>query len=557
VHADLVLTGGVVRAVAGPYAGHAGHAGAAEPLPSTLAVREGRIFAIGTEDEIREYIRPATDVIDLAGGSVLPGFQDAHAHPVSGGLERMRCDLTGCRTEPDCLAAIAVYVAAHPEREWVTGGGWAMEAFPGGCPTAVALDAVVSDRPAFLPNRDHHSGWANSRALALAGITRDTPHPADGRIERDADGNPTGALHEGAMDLVEKLLPTATADDLHAGLLVGQAYLHALGITGWQDAWVGEGAGVGDTLPTYLDAAASGELTARVVGALWWDRSRGLDQIEDLIERRARGPVGRFRPATVKIMLDGVCETFTAAMLSPYLDGHGHETANRGLGFIDPDLLSEIVTRLDAAGFQVHMHALGDRGVREALDAVAAARSANPDRDLRHQIAHIQVVQPADVSRFGALNATANIQPLWACADRQMTELTIPFLGADRSTWQYPFASIAAAGGRLAIGSDWPVTSPDPLEIMHVAVHRTEPGAGPGAEPFLPAERLSLADAVYAYTMGSAHANHQDDDTGSLEVGKHADLVVLDRDLFAPDAGPITDASVRYTLVEGTIVHAA
>jgi predicted amidohydrolase YtcJ len=256
-------------------------------------------------------------------------------------------------------------------------------------------------------------------------------------------------------------------------------------------------------------------------------------------------------------MLDGVCETFTAAMLSPYLDGHGHETDNSGLDFIDPKLLPRIVTALDGAGFQVHMHALGDRGVRTALDAIEAARAANGARDNRHQIAHLQVVHPDDVPRFGALDATANIQALWAYAEPQMTELTIPYLGDERSTWQYPFASIARAGGRLALGSDWPVTSPDPLQIMHVAVTRTEPGSGPDEPPFLPAERLSFADAAYAYTMGSAHANHHDDMTGSIEVGKYADLVVLDRDPYEPDGGAITDSTVRLTVVEGGLVYEA
>jgi len=365
------------------------------------------------------------------------------------------------------------------------------------------------------------------------------------------------------MDLVERVLPETTAAELADGLRVGQAYLHSLGITGWQDAWVGTGPSIPETLDIYLDLAASGGLTARVVGALWWERSLGAEQIPDLIAKRRRGldagrageRAARFRPTAVKIMLDGVCETFTAAMLSPYLDAHGHETANTGLDFIDPARLPAFVTALDAAGFQVHMHALGDRGVRQALDAVEAARKANGPADRRHQIAHIQVVHPDDVPRFAAVGATANIQALWACAEPQMTELTIPYLGEERATWQYPFASIARAGGRLALGSDWPVSSPDPLQIMHVATTRTEPGSGPDVEPFLPDERLSLRQAIHAYTMGSAHANHHDDVTGSIEVGKLADLVVLDRDLFAPDAGPLTDARVTMTLVGGEQVY--
>jgi predicted amidohydrolase YtcJ len=296
-----------------------------------------------------------------------------------------------------------------------------------------------------------------------------------------------------------------------------------------------------------------GDLTARVVGALWWERSQDLSQLPSLIARRERGPVGRFQPTAVKMMLDGVCETFTAAMLSPYLDGHGHSTSNLGLDFIDPALLPSYVTGLDAAGFQVHIHALGDRGVRNALDAFEAAAVANGPSDLRHQIAHLQVVHPDDVPRFGALGVTANSQALWACAEPQMTKLTIPYLGSERAEWQYPFGSILRHGGRVALGSDWPVSSPDPLEIMHVAVTRTEPYSGPSADPFLPSERLTLEQALYAYTMGSAHANHHDDVTGSIDVGKYADMVILDRDLFSVDA--LTDASVVMTLVEGQPVY--
>jgi predicted amidohydrolase YtcJ len=544
VTADLVLHGGVVHAVAGPFAGRSATA---------VAVEGGRIVGVGSDAEMLS-LDPA-EAVDVRGGMILPGFQDGHVHPPSGGLERMRCDLSGTREASEYLRIIGDYARRHPDEPWITGGGWSMESFPGGCPTAAALDAVVGDRPVYLPNRDHHSAWVNTAALRIAGLDRDTPDPADGRIERDAHGHPTGALHEGAMDLVEKWVPASTAEDLAKGLRVGQAYLHSLGITAWQDAWVGAGPSIPDSLDVYAAAAANGDLTARVVGCLWWERSRGIEQLGDLLERRARAAVGRFRPTAVKVMLDGVCETFTAAMLSPYLDAHGHATDNTGLDFIDPALLPGFVTALDAAGFQVHMHALGDRGVREALDAVAAARAANGGGDLRHQIAHLQVVHPDDVARFGALDATANSQALWACAEPQMVELTIPYLGSERAAWQYPFASILRAGGRIALGSDWPVSSPDPLEIMHVAVTRTAPDT-PDAEPFLPSERLTLEQALYAYTMGSAHANHHEHVTGSIEVGKFADIAVLDRDLRAPDAGRVTDAEVTMTLVNGDIVYA-
>lgn len=542
--ADLILSGGVVHTIAGPYSGLSG-----TRRLTSVAISGGRISAVGTD--LSEHRGTRTRVIDLAGRLVLPGFQDSHAHPPMGGLERIRCDLTSAKTLGASVEAVARY-AASTDAPWILGGGWSMEAFPGGCPTAASLDAIagIGDRPVFLPNRDHHSAWVNSAALALAGITADTPDPADGRIERDAGGAPTGALHEGAADLVERLIPAPSAAEQRRGLLVGQAYLHSLGITGWQDAWV-----TPETFEVYLDIARTGELSARVVGCQWWERSHDVEQIVGMVAQRARGPVGRFRPTAVKIMLDGVCETFTASMLAPYLDGHGHATDNTGLRFVEAGDLARYVTALDAEGFQVHMHALGDRGVRDALDAIAAARTANGVTDHRHQVAHLQVVDPADVARFGALDATANAQPLWACAEPQMVDLTIPFLGAERTAQQYPFASIAGNGGRLAFGSDWPVSSPNPLEILHVAVTRTEPGAPVGTMPFLPDERLDLLQAVYACTMGSAWANHADDVTGSIEVGKYADLVVLDRDIFAPDAGPLPDARVDHTFVEGIEVY--
>ncbi len=536
--ADLILHGGRVHPVT-PVEG---------PAPTAVAVRGGRIVAVGSDSEIQALSGTRTESIALDGRLVVPGFQDAHAHPPQGGLERTRCDLTPVRTLPGYIEIISSF-AAGTDAPWILGGGWAMEVFPGGCPTAELLDGIASvgARPVYFPNRDHHSGWANSAALALAGITAATPDPVDGRIERRPDGTPSGALHEGAMTLVESKIAAPSAAELRNGLLVGQAYLQSLGITAWQDAWV-----TAREYATYLDLVSTGDLTARVVGCQWWERSEDIGQIAGM--RARRGSFGRFRPTAVKIMLDGVCETFTAAMLTPYLDGHGHETGNTGLSFIPADALAEIVTALDADGFQVHMHALGDRSVRDALDAVEAAQRANGRSDHRHQLAHLQVVHPDDVPRFGALDATANAQALWACAEPQMTELTIPYLGSERAEWQYPFGSITRTGGRLALGSDWPVSSPNPMEIMHVAVTRTAPDEP--TEPFLPSERLTLTQAMYAYTMGSAHANHQDDMTGSIIPGKYADLAILDRDIFAPDVGPLPEARVDHTFIEGEEVYA-
>ncbi len=433
-----------------------------------------------------------------------------------------------------------------------------MEAFPGGTPTAALLDRVVPDRPVYLPNRDYHGAWVNSAALRVAGIDRSTPDPADGRIERDATGAPTGMLHEGAATLVARLVPEFTDADLDRAFDLAQRRLFGLGVTGWQDAIVGDYLGQRDPYPTYLRAAADGRLRARVVGALWWDRSRGLEQLPELLARRdeaARAGAGRFTAGTVKIMQDGVAENFTAAMTVPYRDAHGHPTANAGLSFVDPELLAAAVTALHAADVQVHVHALGDRAVREALDAVAAARLANGPRDNRHQLAHLQVVHPDDLPRFAALEVAANIQALWACHEPQLDELTIPFLGGDLADWQYPFGDLHRAGAILAAGSDWPVSSPNPLWAAQVAVTRSAAGGEPALAPFRPDQALDLATYLTAYTAGSAWVNHRDAEVGRLAQGYRADLAVLDRDPFAGPVGEIDQATVVATFVDGVLVH--
>ncbi len=518
--------------------------------PGSVVIRGDRVVEVlrGPEPPVA-----VGRVVDLAGGLVAPGFVDAHVHPVQGGLERIRCDLSSGHTREDYLDAVRSYARAHPELPWILGGGWAMAAFPGGNPTADDLDAVVPDRPVFLPNRDHHGAWVNSRALEIAGLDSATPDPAHGRIERDPTGAPTGSLHEAAVHLVGRHVPPTEAGEYDRALQAGQTYLHSLGVTGWQDAIVGAYAGLDDPAPVYRRAARDGSLTGHVVGALWWDRERGLEQLPDLVARRAEYTHGRFRATSVKIMQDGVAENGTAALGTPYLDRCGHATGNVGHSFIDAAALREYVPALAAEQFQVHVHAIGDRGVREALDAFAAIGPGS--RDLRHHIAHLQLVHPQDLERFAELGVAANAQAVWACLDDQMVDLTLPFLGAERSTWQYPFGDLHRAGARLVMGSDWPVTTPDPLAAIHTAVNRTsygEPGRA-GSEPFLPEQALSLTTAFAAYTSGSAWTNHRDD-AGILAPGYAADLVVLDRDPFAGPAAEIGAAGVVRTYVAGVPV---
>jgi len=545
--ADLVFTGGTVR-VSGRRTADA------------VAISGNRIGAVGSSAEVAELIGPGTEVVELADRAVLPGFVDAHVHPTHGGMSLIRCDLRGAGSAPEAVARVARYAQENPDQLWITGGGWELSWFAGGVPHRSLLDAVVPDRPVYLPNRDAHGAWVNSRALELSGVDAGTSDPADGRIERDPDGSPQGTLHEGATRLVADAMPAPTFDDRVAALLAGQAYLHSMGVTGWQDAIVGDYLGWLDPLDVYLATAESGRLTGRVVGALWWDRDRGGEQIDDLLARRERagGPAGtgRFRAGSVKIMQDGVAENFTAAMVMPYLvvDRHGGGT---GLSYVDPAALRGYAVTLDAAGFQLHFHAIGDRAIRESLDAIAACRDTNGHTDTRPHIAHLQVIQPADVPRFGALGAAATMQALWAYHEPQLDELTIPYLGPERTEWQYPFGSLQASGAHLAAGSDWPVTTANPFHALQVAVTRLPPpgeGGSGAAEPFLPVQRLDLATAFDAYTIGSAYVNHAEQDTGSIEAGKLADLVVVDRDPFAGPDAEVGDVRVLATYVDGAQV---
>lgn len=527
-----------------------------------MAVQGGCVVAVGGAAEVAGFLREADEVVDLRGRMLLPGFIDAHVHPVLGGIERNRCDLSSAEDLAGYQDKVAAYAASHPDADWILGGGWSMSAFPRGLPRSEMLDPVLHGRPAYFPNRDHHSGWANSAALTRADIDAGTPDPPDGRIERDPDGRPTGALHEGAMALVESVLPATTQADYDAGLRTGLSYLNSVGVTGWQDAWVATDLRAPGVHAAYQRADDEGWLSARVSAALWWERATEWADVEDEVRRlmmlrdttNARGS-DRYDIHSVKIMQDGVMETFTAATLDPYLDSCGCPTGNAGISFLDRDLLAHVVCTLDGAGFQVHFHALGDRAVRDVLDALDEARSVNGSADRRHHLAHLQLISAEDVPRFHALGATANLQALWATHEPQMDELTIPFLGAPRAGLQYPFGALFRAGATLAMGSDWPVSEPDPMRAIHVAVNRCAPGAPADAPALGGDQALPLATALRAYTAGSAHLNRRETTTGTLRVGAAADLVVLHRDPFAVPSHEIGDIAVDRTYYAGEPVH--
>lgn len=513
-----------------------------------------QVAAVGTEAEVDEVLGAGAEVVDLDGGLLSPGFTDAHMHPMVGGLERLRVEMTSLSKPEQYLDAIRKHAEEHPEAEWIRGGGWAVGAFGPDGPTAEQLDRAVPDRPVFLPSSDHHDAWVNTKALEIAGVTKDTPDPSDGWFVRDEHGNPTGAIREAAMAMVQEHV-TTSREEYYQAMLEAQSYLHSWGITGWQDALIGGYAGIDDPTQAYLDALERGTLTARVRAAQFWDRHRGVEQVEELVEERRRlGELG-LDAGSVKVMVDGISETFTMAVTEPYLDLYNCPCGDRGLAFMDPDQLNEAVAALDAAGFQAHFHAIGDRAVHYALDAVEHARRVNGLRDTRHQIAHLQLVRPEDRPRFRRLAVVANVEGMWARKDTGSVQLVLPHLDQERISWHYPFGDILAAGADFAGGSDWPVNPPEPVEAIHVLVNRRKyVSEGQPPEALLPEQGISLAEAFRAYTSGSAFVNHQTDG-GGIQVGGRADLVVLDRDPFAGPVDEIASAEVRMTFARGEAVY--
>ena len=541
--ADVVLTGGAVYTV-----------DAARSWAESVAIRGGRIVFVGTNTDAGEWVGPKTRIVKLGGRMVIPSFQDAHVHPISGGVEMGQCDLHDLETADAILDKVRSCVKESAGKPWLVGGGWTLAAFPGGSPNKEALDAIVRDKPVYLDAADGHSVWVNSRALQMAGITAGTPDPERGRIERDPKTKaPTGTLRESASALFSKLLPRPSPEERLAGLTRALQLFNRLGITSIQEADAGAGAagaGARESLETYREAEGNGRLTARVVAALLAEPTRGPEQVDDLVKLRTEFTSPRVRPIAAKIFADGVIEPRTAAMLEPYLDRPGW----RGEPDFPAERLNPLVARLVEASFNVHVHAIGDRAVRMTLDALEAARPKESGRALRHQIAHLEVIDPADIPRFRSLGVIANFQPLWAYADDYIVDLTWPALGPARSRWLYPIGSLARSGAILAFGSDWSVSSPNPLEAIEVALTRqglTEPRRA----PMVAEEAIDLPAALAAYTIGSAYAMGQEAETGSIEVGKAADIVVLSTNLFEIPARKIHEQKVLLTLLAGEPVY--
>lgn len=516
----------------------------AQPQASAIAVLDGAIVYVGDDETARRHTDRETRVIDLDGRMMLPGFHDTHAHVLAGGSSMSDCNLDDIRDGDRIRELLHECLATHRygEDEWVIGARWALAAFPDGNPRREWLDEVFGERPAYFVDSFAHTAWVSSKALEIAGIDADTPNPPQGVIERDPEtGEATGTLRDGAMELVAEHVPPATDDVLAEGLGRGLGEASRVGITAYIEPGL-------DERQARLYAAFDKEkkLTARVQGSLSplsWHAGQAGDKLFALIEQSDAFTGDLFRAGSVKIYIDGVIETRTSHMLEPYDDGSNFAP------FYERDVLYDLYTRLHAAGMQIHTHAIGDGAIRLALDAYEHARDAVGSLDNRHHIVHLQLIDADDIPRFDELGVAASFQGVWAYPDEYI-DVAVPLVGRERVNRFYPVASVQRAGGLIVGGSDWDVSSLNPLDAIETLVRRQDPFAE-GGRVLGENEIIDLDTALRAYTANAAHVMKLEDVSGSIAVGMRADLIVLDRDLYSIPAAGINEASVLLTLVDG------
>ena len=523
----------------------------AMPWAEAVAVTDGVIVAVGNNSEISKYIGDVTTVNDLQGRMLLPAFHDAHAHPIWSGIDQLKCPVFGLPSIEAIQNEVARCLNSTTTQStgWVAGAGYNLALFPAGNANKSLLDAVSQEIPIYLDGEDGHSGWANSKALELAGITADTPNPELGIIEKDpVSGEPTGTLREpAAMGLIKQIIPGDDLELFDDGLLFAQNLAHSFGITSIIAASVGE-----QHLAAYKRLADRGGLNLRMITSIEYGNTGfalGPGGFEEVFAKRQRYQHSRINVDSIKIFIDGVFEGQTAALLEPYLDSGSMGELN-----INPAELNEAVTRFDQQGIQVHMHAIGDRGVRAGLDAFETALSVNGPTDNRHHISHLQLISPADIPRFAELAVIANFQSVWAFPEPYITEINLPEVGPERVNRMYPIGSIHKSGGMIVGGSDWAVSTMNPLVAIETAVRREDPDnliQGVLNED----ERMDLDEMLRAYTINAAYLMHQENTTGSVEVGKAADLIVLEQNLFRIPVDAIGNVRVLRTMIDGVTVH--
>jgi len=527
-------------------------------ISDSVVISDGKIAYVGSGNHIKHYIGEETIVVDAAGATLLPGFQDAHVHPISSQLARNQCALNGLHTVAEYKMKIRKCVKASKDDEWIHGSGWSHRVFGNEqLPGSEFLDDISVQHPMTFTSYDGHTLMANSRAMRIAGISAETDDVSFGRIERDDLGEPTGVFVEDtAQSLVLDYKPKISEDALYDALIDVQRYLHSIGITAIQDALVTLEPGTKFSgLPAYYKADKEGKLSLRVVTALYWDPERGIEQIEDLELAREKYASTRVSTSTVKIWYDGVMHTHTSKLLEPYADKHNEY----GTSMMSAQALKEVVAELDQRGFQVHFHADGDAAVRDSLDAVQYAIEKNGPSANRHHIAHLELVAASDLKRFKELNVTANVQPMWSTSYAYINDLLTKKLGDSRRDGLELNRAFFDNGARVAYGSDWFVTTPNPMHLIEAAVTRIRPSRPlvekKTATAVLPGDEVSIDQAISAYTIGSAYVNGIDVITGTIEVGKNADLVLLNKNIFSVSKHEISSIEVSRTWVDGRIVY--
>jgi len=521
-----------------------------QPWAQAVAVQGGKIVAVGSDAEIEKLRGNGTKVIDAAGRLVLPGFTDCHIHFMDGSLSLDRVNLEDAKDPTDIQRRLREYAKSHPGTGWVLGRGWDYGMFgEEALPHKKYLDEVFPDRPVFLEGYDAHTYWANSKALELAGINKNTADPPNGAIVRDAKtGEPTGALKESAQGLVAKVVPKPTRSEKLAALRAGLKWANENGLTRVHSA--GQDF---EELDLYDELQRHGDLTVRFYIAYFLDPPELRPQDLDLMETARKKYRGQWIDTNVvKFMVDGVIESHTAAMLEPYSD----DLALKGKLFWDPQKYDSAVAELDKRGFQIFTHAIGDYGVRTALDAYENAEKTNHTTDRRPRVEHIETITAKDIPRFGQLGVIASMQPLHANPNADTLNVWARNAGPERSSRGFAWHSIAAAGGKLAFGSDWPVVTLNPWIGVQLAVTRqTVEGKPEGG--FYPEQRVTLAEAIAGYTIGAAFAGRREKTEGSLEPGKVADLIVISQNLFEVDPHKIADTKLITTMVGGRVVYQA
>ena len=516
------------------------------PTAQAVAVVGNKILRVGTDRELETLKGPATRVIDAHGATVAPGFNDSHVHFLSGGESLGDVDLAGLTTLPQVQNAIRDFATVKPDAAWVKGRGWLYSPFPGGTPTKAQLDAVVSDRPAIMTCYDGHSIWVNSKALAMAGITKDTPNPANGVVVKDPrTGEPTGHLKESATHLVTAIMPKATAEDRRAALRTAVAHAHRFGVTSVQNA-----GGDPEEMALYDQARRAGELQVRTYlafSAAAGTTEADLDRMEQV--RKQFGDDAALKTGAVKIYADGVIESRTAALLAPYSNSRDAGSPN-----LSADEMNRLVSMVDKRGWQLWIHAIGDRAVRMSLDAFERAAAANPApaRGRRHRLEHIETVDAADIPRFARLAVIASQQPMHvALGDMNSAHPSGPWpdnIGPERASRAWAWKSIHDVGGRLTFGSDWPVAPLAPGLGLWLAVTRTGPANAV-------VQAVSMRDAINGYTQWPAYASFEEKRKGTLAPGMLADVVILTDDIQTRPPATAAEVVVDTTIFDGKVVY--